>query len=265
MSQLPTVMLPVRALLEAFVVESQRVLSDTELNDALRLMIKDSMHVFLHPEDSPEFRAGRPFKSQAGAEKLRGLWRLAITKLLTATSFNPSGDLLQTVGLRIADVKRLRNQTEEIASDDDPVDDLFDYVASPPTWDELQHVFRHGGVMRQHIAGYGDCLVLGHVAHGSICRTLEITISDGRVMPFNLLDSVFPTLRHQGSDTVSLIKGIPCVPGARGRCWTSRHGLAPRRIRYFAVRDDGVHWLGADVQPVLSHAEEASVEIEGSS
>lgn len=113
MSQ-PTITPPVRALLEALMVESQSVLSDTELNDALPLMIKDSMHVFLHPEDSPEFRAGRPFKSQASAEKLMGLWRLAITKLVTATNFNPSGDLLQTVGLRMADVKRLRDQAEKI-------------------------------------------------------------------------------------------------------------------------------------------------------
>lgn len=108
-----------QAFVEALVIETQHVLSDEKLNDALRDAITNSMHEFEHPIGSPDFEVGWPYKSKASAVKLQSIWRIAIQKLLNATSFRPDPDVLRMVGLRIEDVGRLRNPRVEEASDGD--------------------------------------------------------------------------------------------------------------------------------------------------
>lgn len=222
---------PVRALLEAFVVEAQAILPDAALQSLLEHMVAGSLH---------QVRG-----SSAATEKVRELWKLGLGKLGSATSFKPGGDMLQTVGLPMADFEQLRNQPEVTTVWSDVPEDLYEMFVSPPKWEDLRHVFKSGGVVQEHVPGYGRCLVLGHVAHGSISRTSEITIDD-RVVPFKLVDSIFPTIRHDyGDGKIGLIKGVRCSCG-RGRCWTSRPRSAPTRVRHFVVQDDGVHWVRAD-------------------
>ena len=104
-------------LVDAFVIESQEMFSDEKLNEALRSMIENSMHEFEYPIDSPDFQAGRQYKSKANAVKLKSLWRIAIQKLLTASSFRPAPDVLRMVGIRMEDVEHLRNEPQGLAEE----------------------------------------------------------------------------------------------------------------------------------------------------
>lgn len=126
-----------QALVEAFVVEAQGMLSDEKLNEALRRMIANSMHEFEHLMDSPDFDERTPFKSKANAVKLKSIWRLAVEKLLSATVFQPDPDVVSMVGLRMEDVEHLRNPRVEDGDISEP-EALNDYATSPPTSEDLR-------------------------------------------------------------------------------------------------------------------------------
>jgi hypothetical protein len=283
---------PTRAFVESIGTELQQRFPD-QVNEILLRTFRAAMEVFENPEESPEYQAGKQYKSPADAYKLRLLFRRLIEKLITSSPFEPDALVLEAMEMRHDEVEFLRRRTSPAPvpvpqitevpeapapvvpgfvvvrrpSEDDEFDiNLEDYQdVKTYGWEDLRSIFTpdprdplQTGVARMTLQGYGDCLILGYTFNETtgLRKPIALTLPDAESgleyddTIFNLLDSVFKTVRHQSEKTgqVFLIKAIPYRVNSKGRSWINKKGERdkPDSKRFFITTEAGVVWVSKE-------------------